>query len=233
MCSSRSSSVGKPAWTIVISVPPSRGSNVNSSAGLEARAVEPGLGRGDQDPARPLDRLEDVAVVVEPVARRAERDRPDAADAQVARATRPPSRDRPCRRTRAGPRGSVKASKTRSGGAAISRSNRRSRLTRRPPLDEPLEAVEPALPGAPVALDPLGRLAEARRPEPALARAPDLLGDDEVGALEDADVLLDPVDRQPVRLRELADRGRAAAEALEDPAPGRVREGEERAVECR
>ena len=29
-CSSRSSSVGKPAWSSVISVPPSRGANVNS-----------------------------------------------------------------------------------------------------------------------------------------------------------------------------------------------------------
>jgi hypothetical protein len=65
-----------------------------------------------------------------------------------------------------------------------------------------------------------------------MARAADLLGHDKVGALEDPDVLPDPVDRQPVRLRELADRGRAAAEALEDPAPGRVREGEEGSVEC-
>jgi hypothetical protein len=66
-----------------------------------------------------------------------------------------------------------------------------------------------------------------------VARTPDLLGDDEVGALEDADVLADPVDRQAVGLRELADRGGAAAEALEDSSPGRVREGEEGPVECR
>jgi hypothetical protein len=52
--------------------------------GLKARAVGPGLGRGDQDPARALDRLEHVAVVVETVRPRAEPDRPDAADAQVA-----------------------------------------------------------------------------------------------------------------------------------------------------
>jgi hypothetical protein len=66
-----------------------------------------------------------------------------------------------------------------------------------------------------------------------VARAAHLLGRHEVGALEDPDVLLDPVDRQPERLRELADRGRATAQALEDPAPCRVGEGEERAVECR
>jgi len=84
-----------------------------------------------------------------------------------------------------------------------------------------------------VILDPRGRLAEAPRAEPAVARAADLLGGDEVRALEDPDVLLDPVDRQPERLRELADRGRATAQTLEDPAPRRVREGEERPVEWR
>jgi hypothetical protein len=66
-----------------------------------------------------------------------------------------------------------------------------------------------------------------------LARAAHLLGGHEVGALEDPDVLLDPVDGQAERLRKLADRGRPPAETLEDPAPGRVREREERAVECR
>jgi hypothetical protein len=83
-------------------------------------------------------------------------------------------------------------------------------------------------------LDPLGGRRQVRATEPALTRPPDLLGGHQVGALEDPDVLLDPVERQPERLRELADRGRAAAEALEDLAPCRVREREERAVEgCR
>jgi len=100
-------------------------------------------------------------------------------------------------------------------------------------LDEPLEAIETPVPRAAIGVDPRGRLVEAGRSEPALARPPDLLGHDEVGALEDADVLPDPVERQPVRPRELADRGRAAGEALEDPAPGRVREGEEGPVELR
>jgi hypothetical protein len=66
-----------------------------------------------------------------------------------------------------------------------------------------------------------------------LARAAHLLGDHEVGAFEDPNVLLDPVDRQPKRLRKLADCGLAASQLLEDPAPGRVGEGKERAVECR
>ena len=66
-----------------------------------------------------------------------------------------------------------------------------------------------------------------------MSRAANLLGDDQIGALEDPDVLLDPVDGQAERLRQLADRRRAVAEALEDPAPGRIREGEECPVECR
>src|SRR3954469_15650709 len=52
--------------------------------GLEGPAVEPGLGGREPDPARPLDPLEHNAAVVELVARGAERDRPFAADAQVA-----------------------------------------------------------------------------------------------------------------------------------------------------
>jgi hypothetical protein len=44
-------------------------------------------------------------------------------------------------------------------------------------------------------------------------------------------VLLDPVERQAERPRELADRRRAAAEALEDPAARRIRQREERVVE--
>ena len=46
-------------------------------------------------------------------------------------------------------------------------------------------------------------------PEPALSRTADLCGDDEVDGFEDADVLLDTVEREPVGLGELADGGRA------------------------
>ena len=38
VCSSRRTSSGKPAWTIVISVPPSRGSKLNS---IEVSKLEP------------------------------------------------------------------------------------------------------------------------------------------------------------------------------------------------
>jgi hypothetical protein len=70
------------------------------AAGLErelearhkSRPVEAGLGRGEAQPARAIDLLDHVAVVVELGRRRAERDRPDAADAQVAARIDDPAR---------------------------------------------------------------------------------------------------------------------------------------------
>ena len=62
---------------------------------------------------------------------------------------------------------------------------------------------------APVAVDPACRVVELRWAEPALARAANLLGDDEVDGLEDADVLLEAIERQAERLGELADRSRS------------------------
>jgi hypothetical protein len=50
----------------------------------------------------------------------------------------------------------------------------------------------------------------------------DLLGHDEIGALEDPDVLLDAVDGQLVRPCQVADGRRAVAETLEDPAASGV-----------
>jgi hypothetical protein len=82
-----------------------------------------------------------------------------------------------------------------------------------------------------VGLDPLARLAERRdRAEPALACPAHLLGLDEAGELEDPDVLLDPVEGQARRLRELAQRRGAAAQAVEDAASLGIREREERRV---
>jgi hypothetical protein len=45
-------------------------------------------------------------------------------------------------------------------------------------------------------------------------------------------VLLDAVEREAERLGELADRGRPAAEALQDAPARRIRQGEERPIEC-
>jgi hypothetical protein len=66
-----------------------------------------------------------------------------------------------------------------------------------------------------------------------VAGTADLLGHDEIGTFQDPDMLLDPVDRQLVRPRQVADRCRTVAEALEDPTSRRIRERKERAVECR
>jgi hypothetical protein len=84
-------------------------------------------------------------------------------------------------------------------------------------------------------LDPLAHLTERRgRAQPALAHPAHLLGLDQAGELQDPDVLLDPVEGQARRPRELAQRRGAAAEALENAPPLRVREREERRIErCR
>jgi hypothetical protein len=82
-------------------------------------------------------------------------------------------------------------------------------------------------------LDPLARFAERRgRAQAALAHPAHLLGLDQAGELQDPDVLLDPVEGQAGRPRELAQRRRPAAQALENAPPLGVREREERRVEC-
>jgi hypothetical protein len=48
--------------------------------GLKARAIETSLRGRHQQPPRPIDDLEDMAVAVDPVLRGTELDRPDAAD---------------------------------------------------------------------------------------------------------------------------------------------------------
>ena len=95
------------------------------------------------------------------------------------------------------------------------------------------EAVEAPFPAAPVCLDPLRRVVEGRWAELALPRAPDLRRCDETDVLEDPDVLFDAVESQPERRGQLAERGRRACEPVEDPATRRVRQREERPVQCR
>src|SRR5215218_3782149 len=116
----------------------------------------------------------------------------------------------------------MNVSKTTSGGASITRLMRSSSVTG---AAQRRHRTGPAV-------DPPCRLLEVRRAEPALSRPADLRGDHEIDLLEDADVLLDAVERQAERLGELADRGRSAAKALEDAAACRVREGEERPMQC-
>ena len=81
-------------------------------------------------------------------------------------------------------------------------------------------------------LDPLARLTERRgRAQSALAHPAHLLGLDQAGELQDPHVLLDPVEGQARRPRELAQRRGPVAKALENAPPLGVREREERRVE--
>lgn len=81
-------------------------------------------------------------------------------------------------------------------------------------------------------LDPLARLTEHRgRTQSALAYPAHLLGLDEPSELQDSDVLLDPVEGQARRPRELAQRRGPTAQTLENAPPLGVREREERRVE--
>jgi hypothetical protein len=92
-------------------------------------------------------------------------------------------------------------------------------------LDVGAEPVEPALPGAPVVVDPARCVLELGGTELAFAGAPDLRRDDEVDLLEDPDVLPDAVEGETERLCQLADRCRPTRQSLEDAAPCRIREG--------
>jgi hypothetical protein len=81
-------------------------------------------------------------------------------------------------------------------------------------------------------LDPLAGLTEgAGRTESTLADPTHLLGLHQAGDLQDPDVLLDPVERQARGPRELTQRRRPTAQALENAPPLGVRQREERRVE--
>ena len=136
-CSSRSSSVSRPVWIIVISVPPSRAAKMNSVPKSRrrprSRSWRPGAGAGARSPRRRGD-----AGRAGP--RRPEGDRPDAADAQVARGLDDPARIvLPVEGVLA--RRMVNASNTSSSGAAIAAPS--APRGSRPLLREGAEAVEP------------------------------------------------------------------------------------------
>jgi len=81
-------------------------------------------------------------------------------------------------------------------------------------------------------LDPLSGVGQRRgRAQPALAHPAELPRFDQAGEFQDADVLLDPVEGQAGRPRELGQRRGAVAQALEDAPPRRVGEREERRVQ--
>ena len=98
--------------------------------------------------------------------------------------------------------------------------------------DDAIEGIEPLRPLLPVLLEPRRLFLETTRAEPACAHAPDLLGLDEPGLLEDGDVLLHTGEGHAERVGELGDRGIGLPEMLEHAAAGHVRQRGERGVEA-
>src|SRR5687767_4366351 len=100
-----------------------------------------------------------------------------------------------------------------------------------PLLDDRFQPVEPAFPLIPVPPDPGRHVVHVFRPESAFAGSALLLRGHEVRLLEDADVLHHAGERDTGGPRQLADRGGAELQALEDvPAP-RIGQRGERPVE--
>jgi hypothetical protein len=80
-------------------------------------------------------------------------------------------------------------------------------------------------------IDPVRDAAHFRGSEAALSRASDLGCRHEVDLFENADVLLDPVDSQAEGSGQLAERGGAVAETVQDASAGWIRQCEKRAVQ--
>jgi len=94
-----------------------------------------------------------------------------------------------------------------------------------------VERVEPTLPEAAVALDPLRRFAHRTRDQPKLVHAAAFLAGDEADRLEDPQVLRDRRQRDFERRRQLSDASAAVGEAGDDRPPGGIGEGGEDRVE--
>src|ERR671923_2297453 len=107
-----------------------------------------------------------------------------------------------------------------------------SRAAPRASRDVALEPVEPPFPHA-IRLDPLPSLVEAFWAEPALPDPAYLLRRQQSRLLEDAHVFQDRGEGDPEGSCQLADRGRARGDDLQDAAAGRVGQRVERSVERR
>ena len=98
-------------------------------------------------------------------------------------------------------------------------------------LEELPEAIETFIQHQAVADDPALDLSEVLRSEAAPSRPPHLLAAYQVRVLQNLDVLLQAGQRDPERLGELADRGAAATETLQDSPACGVRERRKGLVE--
>src|SRR4051812_37453432 len=88
--------------------------------------------------------------------------------------------------------------------------------------DDLLQLVEPRVPQAALLLDPRGLVLEPARPEPARPDAPDLLGRDQPGTLQDSDVLAHAGEGHPECSGQIRDRRVTASEPLQDATPGGI-----------
>src|SRR5690606_41550254 len=99
-------------------------------------------------------------------------------------------------------------------------------------LDDLVQLVEACGPELAVSLDPFGFFLEPAAAEPADAHAPDFLGRDEPGLLQNADVLLHTRQRHVELVGEIGDRGVRTRQLFQDAAPCGVRKGGEGGVEA-
>src|SRR5512134_2896413 len=90
-------------------------------------------------------------------------------------------------------------------------------------LDNLVQLVEPCIPVLAVPLDPCRLFFESARAEPASPHAPDLLRGDELGLLQDADVLPHAREGHVERLGQIRDRSVGACKLLQNAASSGVR----------
>src|SRR4051794_34671332 len=100
-------------------------------------------------------------------------------------------------------------------------------------FEELPEAIQTGVEHLRVRHDPLLYVIQAPRTEAAAPSPADLLGRHELGVLEDPYVLLQPGQRHPERLRQLADGGAPLTQTLEDAPARGVRERRKGLVELR
>jgi hypothetical protein len=90
-------------------------------------------------------------------------------------------------------------------------------------LDDPFQRLEARIPELAIPLKPARLFVQPARAELAGPYAPDLLGGDEAGLLEHADVLLHAGQGHVETAGQVRDRGVGTTELLQHAAPGNIR----------
>src|SRR5215831_2564213 len=99
-------------------------------------------------------------------------------------------------------------------------------------LDNVVQLVEACVPELAIPLEPGRLFLQSARAELAGSHAPDLLRGDQLGLLQDADVLHHAREGHVELLGEVRDRGVGTSELLQDAASGGIRERGERGIEA-